>query len=380
MYFQRLITAKIEKKLFLGKIIVLYGPRRVGKTTLVQAIAQKYERSKKTLFLIGDNLSVQQNLTTQDALKLKKYVGDAELIIIDEAQRIKNIGINLKILIDNYPELQIIATGSSSFDLSNEITEPLTGRKWEYFLPPLTLEELCQQYKQHELFTLLDDILKFGLYPEIVTSAGPDRQKKLEEITHDYLFKDILAFEGQKHSEFVLKLLQLLAFQVGNEVSYNEIATRLGVGKSIVEKYIFLLEQTFVIFRLGPLSRNLRKEVGKKRKIYFFDCGIRNALIQNFNDMEIRSDVGSLWENFCIAERVKSLRAHQLFRNLYYWRTYDQKEIDYIEEYNGETHGYEIKWKDSKFKKHQDFLQAYSRSSLALINRDNFLEFCNAAI
>jgi len=197
----------------------------------------------------------------------------------------------------------------------------------------------------------------------------------LEQITNDYLFKDVLAFEGQKNSEFIFKLLQLLAFQVSNEVSYNELASILGVSKVLVEKYIYLLEQTYVIFRLGPLSRNLRKEVGKKRKIYFWDTGIRNTLIQNFNNPAVRQDIGGLWENFCIAERVKYLKINQLYRNLYYWRTYDQKELDYVEEYSGEMHAYEIKWNKAKLKLHKDFLKAYTKSSIKLVNKENFWDF-----
>lgn len=324
---------------------------------------------------MGDDINVQQNLASQDALKLKNYLGDAQFIVIDEAQRVKNIGINLKILIDTYPEIQIIATGSSSFDLANEITEPLTGRKWEYFLPPLTLVELEQAYQRPQLVALLPHLLNFGLYPEVVNASGFNIKRQLEEITNDYLFKDVLAFEGQKNAEFVFKLLQLLAFQIGNEVSYNELANILRVSKTLVEKYIYLLEETFVIFRLGPLSRNLRKEVGKNRKIYFWDTGLRNALIQNFNDANLRPDIGALWENFCIAERIKQLKVQYITRNTYYWRTYDQKELDYVEEGEGELHGYEIKWGNGKKKIHQDFLKAYEKSSIQLINGETFWKF-----
>ncbi|PIQ77220.1 ATPase [Candidatus Peregrinibacteria bacterium CG11_big_fil_rev_8_21_14_0_20_46_8] len=375
MQFQRTILTKIEKNLFKGKIIILYGPRRVGKTTLVTKIKNAYSARKKTLYLLGDDITVQHNLSSQNAALLKQYLGDAELVVIDEAQRIKNIGINLKILTDTHPEIQIIATGSSSFDLANEISEPLTGRKWEYFLPPLTIHELTQTYSRPQLYGLLNNLINFGLYPEIITSSGMEVQPKLESIAKDYLFKDVLAFEGQKNSEFVFRLLQLLAFQIGNEVSYNELAAKLGVSKGFLEKYIHLLEETFVIFRLGPFSRNLRKEVGKKRKIYFWDTGIRNALIQNFNDLSLRQDAGQLWENFCISERKKMLKVNQQFANQYYWRTYDKKEIDYIEESGGKLDGYEMKWGDGKLKKHEDFLSAYTDSSLTLINRDSFWDF-----
>lgn len=380
MHFNRQIKQDIEKHLFQNKIIVIYGPRRVGKTTLSKKILEQYKSTKKTLYLTADDITVRQNLNSQDSVKLKHYLGDAELVLIDEAQRIKNIGINLKILVDNYPEMQLIVTGSSSFDLANEINEPLTGRVWEYFLPPLSINELKQQFSTPDLHSFLPNLLKFGLYPEIITSSGRDVLKRLEEIVNHYLFKDILDFDGQKNSEFIFKLIQLLAFQIGNEVSYTEIARTLEVSKTLVEKYIVLLEKTFIIFRLQPFSRNLRREVGRKRKIYFWDIGIRNAVIQNFNDPTIRPDLGHIWENFCIAERLKYLKANQLFRNLFYRRTYDQKEIDYMEEYNGKLHAYEIKWKENKIKFAKDFLKAYPESSINLVNLDNFLSFIEGKI
>ena len=375
MYLQRRITPDIERHLFSGKAIVIYGPRRVGKTTLVREILKKYQGQRRTLYLLGDDLVVQKNLSTQNAVLLKNYLGDAELVVIDEAQRIKNIGINLKIIIDSYPDIQIIATGSSSFDLANEITEPLTGRKWEYFLPPLTLAELKPLYGQQELYGLLENLVNFGFYPEVITGDSRDARTRLEEITRDYLFKDVLAFEGQKNSEFVFKLLQLLAFQVGHEVSYNELAKTLEVSRRLVEKYIYLLEESFVLFRLGPLRRNLRREVGKNRKIYFWDTGIRNALIQNFNDLTLRQDIGQLWENFCIGERNKMLKVERLYRNQYYWRTYDGKEVDYIEEYDGAFHAYEVKWRTAKLKNPKAFLSTYTNSTIELVNRDTFWGF-----
>lgn len=380
MHYNRRITEDIEKHLFQGKIIVIYGPRRVGKTTLSKEILEKYKAEKKTLYLTADDITVQQNLSSQDSVKLKHYLGDAELVLIDEAQRIKNIGINLKILIDSYPEMQLIVTGSSSFDLANEINEPLTGRVWDYFLPPLSINELRQQFSTPSLYSFLPNLLKFGLYPEIITSSGQDVLKRLEEIVKHYLFKDVLDFEGQKNSEFIFKLIQLLAFQIGSEVSYTEIARTLEVSKTLVEKYIVLLEKTFIVFRLQPFSRNLRREIGKKRKIYFWDIGIRNAVIQNFNEPQIRPDLGHLWENFCIAERIKHLRTSQLFRSLFYRRTYNQKEIDYLEEYNGKLHGYEIKWQEDKIKLDREFMETYPESSIDLVNKDNFLSFVEGKI
>jgi predicted AAA+ superfamily ATPase len=377
MIIHRFILADIEKRLFTGKIIVLYGPRRVGKTTVVKTLQEKYASTKKTLYLSGDDIVVQQAMSSQSALALKDFLGDADLVFLDEAQRIRNIGINLKIIIDAYPEIQIVATGSSSFDLANEITEPLTGRKWEFFLPPLTIEELAQTYASHEIRSLLPRLLTYGCYPEVFTSGERDVQEVLQRIASDYLYKDILLFEGQKNSEILLKLLQLLAFQVGHEVSVNELATRLEISKSLVEKLIFLLEQTFVIFRLSPLKRNARNEVGKKKKIYFWDVGIRNALIQNFNSLDVRSDRGQLWENFCITERSKLLKNHLVWRKQYYWRTYEQKEIDYIEEYDGMMHPYEIKWKESKVRLPVDFGSAYKTAPILVVTVEQCMDFCS---
>ena len=380
MYFERQILKNIEGHLFKGKIIIIYGPRQIGKTTLASEILEKYKIGKKAIYLNADNITVQENLMTQDSLKLKQYLGDTNLVIIDEAQRSKNIGCNLKILVDTYPEIQIIATGSSSFDLANEIKEPLTGRVWEYFLPPISLNELTQQFANNQLYSLLPNLINYGLYPGVLNTSGEETRRLLEKITESYLFKDILDFEGQKNSDFVFKLLKLLAFQIGNEVSYNELATILGASKSLVEKYIYLLEQTFVIYRLSPFSRNLRNEVGKKRKIYFWDTGVRNALIQNFNILEIRPDIGNLWENFCITERLKYLKNNFLYRNSYFRRTYDKKEIDYIEEYDGKLFAYEIKWGKEKLSKYSEFLEAYPGSSIKLVNKSNFLDFAEGKI
>jgi len=374
MYIERTITKDIENRLFQGKIIVIYGPRRVGKTTLVRHLIKLHEKTKKILYLTGDDIPTQNNLTSQNVAMLKQFLGDAELVIVDEAQRINNIGINLKLIVDSFPNIQLIATGSSSFDLANKIKEPLTGRTFEYFLPPFSLQELSGQYKQNELVALLDNLLLYGLYPDVFLSPMEDKERKLKELMNNYLFKDILAFEGQKNSGFVFKLLQLLAFQAGNEVSYNELAKILEVGKATVEKYINLLEQTYVIYKIGPFSRNLRNEIGKKRKIYFWDVGIKNALIQNFNNLNLRTDIGSLWENFYISERIKYLKTNFKYKNVYYWRTYDQKEIDYLEESDNILKGYEIKWGKAKARIHKEFLKAYKDSTINIINKDNFLD------
>lgn len=377
MLLNRIIAPEIEKELFTSKrVIVIYGPRRTGKTTLAKMLLEKYQNKYKTRFIQCETITAQQGLTSQDPLRLKQFIGeDIQFVVLDEAQYIKNIGINLKLLIDTYPDLQIIATGSSSFDLANEIKEPLTGRVWEFFLPAFTLEELEQHYDRYALPGILEDLILYGSYPQVILSSLEKRRLTLEEITQNYLYKDLLTFEGQKNSEFIFKLLQLLAFQIGSEVSMNELATKLERSKTLVEKHIDLLEKCFVIFRLSPLSRNLRNEIVKKKKIYFWDTGIRNALIQNFTSLSVRPDRGALWENFCIAERLKFLKTHRRSYNLYFWKSYQQQEIDYLEEYDGILHGYEIKWNEEKWKKPTDFLQTYPNSHLMLINRHNYRDF-----
>lgn len=377
MQFHRTIMKSLEKELFVSKrVIVLYGPRRTGKTTLCQYLFEKHKSVRKTRYIQCETFQAQQGLITRDALKLRQYIGEEiELVILDEAQNIKNIGINLKILIDAYPELQIIATGSSSFDLANEIKEPLTGRIWEFFLPPFTLQELQQKYDRHQIGSLLEDLMLYGLYPQVVTAPFLKKRLVLEEIAQNYLYKDVLAFEGQKNSEFIFRLLQLLAFQIGSEVSVNELSLKLERSKTLVEKYLYLLEQCFVIFRLSPFRRNLRKEVFSKRKVYFWDTGIRNALIQNFNSLAVRPDLGALWENFCIAERIKFLKTNRISNNRFFWKTHTKEEIDYLEEEGGQLKGYEIKWNKEKFKQPKEFLENYKNSSLKIINRYNYWDF-----
>ncbi len=374
MKIERTIQKEIEKRLFKGKIIIIYGPRRVGKTTLVQRLLEKYAEGHNTKYLNGDDLDVRQALANKTSTELKKYLDQKDFVVIDEAQRIENVGLTLKLLVDNYPKMQIIATGSSSFDLSNKIIEPLTGRKYEFFLHPFSLEELSQKYDSHETRRILERQIIFGAYPEVV-DAGDEAKSRLKEIAHSYLYKDVLEYQGLKHSDLLDNLLQALALQIGNEVSYNELANLLKISKNTVENYIRILEQAFVIFRLRPLSRNLRNELKKLRKIYFYDTGVRNALINNFNPLELRNDAGVLWENFMISERMKYNNNNEHDKLTYFWRTMQKQEIDYIEEEGGKMQAFEFKWKKDKFKKPKAFLSAYSGSDAFLINRDNFGEF-----
>ena len=372
-----MINRKIEKNivenLFKGKVIIIYGAKQVGKTTLVKKIADDYKGQSS--YFNCDLISVQDALSIPEANRIKDFLGDHNIIILDEAQRIKNIGLTLKILIDTYPELQIIATGSSSFDLANEINEPLTGRKIVFNLFPLSVEEIMGDNGFLYINSKLEKILRYGTYPDVFFSEDKEAASKLEEIASSYLFKDILSFDKIKKSSIIVKLLQLLALQVGSEVSYNELATKLGINRITVEKYIDILEQCFILFRINSFSRNLRNEISKAIKIYFYDLGVRNILIKNLNPLDIRNDAGFLWENFCILERIKRNKYNNIFANYYFWRTYDQKEIDFIEERDGKLFAYEFKLNKEHSKAPSIFLETYKNSQYQTINRENYYKF-----
>jgi len=370
---KRTIQKNIEKFLFKGKVIIIYGARQVGKTTMVKEIQKKYP--KDALYFNCDEPDIRAIFTNKTSTELKSSLGGKKLIIIDEAQRVKDIGLTLKLIVDTYPKIQIIATGSSSFDLSNQIIEPLTGRKYEFYLYPFSIKELTELYSPLEIDRVIEQRIIFGMYPEIVFS-GQEAGAKLKSITQSYLYKDILQFQNIKNSEAIEKLLQALALQVGNEVSYNELAQTIGVDKKTVANYIQILEKSFVIFRLSPFSRNLRNELKRMRKIYFFDTGIRNALINNFNQLDIRQDTGGLWENFIISERIKHNHNYEKETNNYFWRTRDGKEIDYLEESGGKIEGVKIKWgREKKPKIPKIFLETYLGSKINLVNRTNYLDF-----
>lgn len=374
MFINRLLQPQIENSLFQGKAIILYGARRVGKTTLVKRILNGHVGS--SIYLNCDEPDVRSHLTERTSTELGQLIGDNRLIVIDEAQRVRDIGLTLKLFVDNFPKIQVLATGSSSFELSNRVKEPLTGRKKEFHLFPLSFSELRQIHKTDlELKRLIGTVLIFGLYPEVMSVPLEQKPGNISDIAESYLFRDVLEYRSLKKPELLEKLLQALALQIGNEVSYRELASLLGTDKATVEKYIRLLESAFIIFSLRPLSRNLRKEIGKKRKIYFYDLGIRNSIIRNFNPMDLRSDVGGIWENFLLAERMKANSYGERLVNRYFWRTYDRKEIDLVEEAGGRMSGYEFKWGKGKAKLHREFLAAYPGSSIELVNKDNFLEF-----
>lgn len=367
------IQPLIEKWLFKQKVITIYGARQVGKTTLARQLLQKFGTEQN--YFNCDLLQTRQLLQQQDASLLKNVIGNAKFIVIDEAQRIENIGLILKIMHEANPDVQIVATGSSSFDLANKIKEPLTGRGLEFILYPFSLHELTQIYRIDELKAQLERLLIFGQYPEIVKASHENAKRLLDDIADKYLYKDILELESVKKSSIILKLLQLIALQIGNEVSQNEIATILNISRNTVEKYLNLLEKAFIIFRLKSFSRNLRNEIFSKEKIYFCDLGIRNSLIAQYNPLAIRNDKGALWENFCILERLKLREYHEIHSNVYFWRTHNKKEIDYIEEYDGILHAYEFKWSPQKQKIPKDFITAYPNNTFTQIDTENFWNF-----
>lgn len=357
-----------------NKVIVIYGPRRCGKTTLLKKFLERV--SEKYLFVNGEDIFVQEQLNSQSIIKLKHFVGDYKLLAIDEAQRIPNIGLNLKLIVDTIEDIKVIATGSASFDLYQKLGEPLTGRKITLTLFPLAQLELVKTEEPHETKAHREARLIFGSYPEIIL-AKDEREKitYLRELASSYLYKDILEMNGLKHSDKLIKILQLLAFQIGSEVSHSELAAQTGINKKTVEKYLDLLEKVFVIFSMRGFSRNLRKEISKSPKYYFYDLGVRNVLINNFNPLSLRNDVGMLWENYIISERIKKQEYTDIRANNYFWRTYDRKEIDFVEERGGILYGYEIKWEPKQISPPKDWKETYPHSEFLVISQDNYLEF-----
>ncbi len=374
MKYQRSIQASIEENLFRGKLIILYGARRTGKTTLSKMLLDKYP--EKSRYINCELLQNQQALATTNSEQLKEFLGDSRLVVLDEAQEITDIGKVLKILVDTFPDMQILATGSSSFDLAQKISEPLTGRAREYILYPLSFEEISKEHDVIFAHAKLESILRFGTYPGVFNLSESEAKEELRDIASKYLYKDILKFKDLKRPDLVLNLLQAVALQVGNEVSYHELATLLKENHHTIRSYLELLEKCFVVFRLRSFSRNLRKEIGSSFKVYFYDLGIRNTLINNFNPLTIRSDVGALWENFCVVERMKRNHNSRRFPNTYFWRTYDQKEVDYLEEEGGMLHAFEFKWNPEASVKHPvEFMKTYPQSTFTVVNNDNYAKF-----
>ena len=370
----RTLQQRIEGNLFKGKAIIVIGARQVGKSTLFRQITEKLE--EPVLMLNCDEPEVKELLAGMNLVELNLMIGKHRVVVIDEAQRVPEIGMTLKRITDNFPEVQLLVTGSSSFELQNRLNEPLTGRKYEYHLFPVSTRELLEHGGLIAVKQSLESRLIYGSYPDIVNHAD-EAKELLMNIAGSYLYKDILALEDIRRPALLEKLLVALALQVGSEVSYNEIAQTVGSDSKTVEKYIDLLEKCYIVFRLGAFNRNLRTELKKSKKIYFYDNGIRNAVIQNFAPLSMRNDVGALWENFFISERIKSNEYEGRYAKSYFWRTTQQQEIDYIEEADGQFTAFEMKWnprkKTTPFP--AAFLKAYSVKQEAVVTPENYLEW-----
>lgn len=368
----RNLTSNLKDKLHKGKVIVLIGPRQVGKTTLINTLLE----NKPYLFLDGDDNTVIDTLSVANTEALRKLISNFKYVFIDEVQRIPNIGLKLKIMVDQFKDVQVIVSGSSAFDINNITQEPLTGRKFEYQLFPISWNEFEQNVGYMKAQQQLELRILYGMYPDVINNLG-NEYEILKNLVSSYLYKDILALAGIRKSNVLQKILQALALQLGSEVSYNEIAQLVGVDKNTVNNYIDLLEKSFVIFRLNSFSKNIRNEIKANKKIYFYDNGVRNMIIGNFNALELRQDKGVLWENFMIAERVKHLEYSQSLAKTYFWRTTQQQEIDYVETNADAVSAFEFKWSAiKKIKLPKSFQEAYNPSFL-VVNKDNFRDFLN---
>lgn len=367
---KRVLQSKIESKIGKGKAIILLGPRQVGKTTLIKNILE----NKDYLLLDGDDPTVRNLLTNPNTEEIKSVIGSNKILFIDEAQRIENIGLTLKIITDQFKDVQLLVSGSSAFEINIKFNEPLTGRKWEYHLYPVSWKELEESIGFLKATQQLEIRITYGMYPDVINSIG-DEVEVLNQLTDSYLYKDILAFGAIRKPEVLEKLLQALALQIGSEVSYNELSQLLGIDKNTVSNYIDILEKAFVVFKLGSFSRNLRKEIKANQKIYFYDTGIRNAVIGNFNSLEFRQDKGALWENFLISERMKKLQYENDLSNRYFWRTVDQQEIDYVEEKAGDINGFKFKWSPKAKVKIPLLFQETYKTDVQVITKKNFRTF-----
>ncbi|MGD9230338.1 MAG: ATP-binding protein [Desulfobacterales bacterium] len=374
MYIPQKQIENLRQLIIPGKVMVIYGPRRVGKTTLLKKYLESENNS--VLFVNGDDIIVRQYLESQSIQTLRDFVGNHRLLVVDEAQYVEKIGLNLKLIVDHIPEIKVIVTGSSSFDLARDVGEPLTGRKYVLKLFPLSQMEISKIEKRHETTASLESRLIYGSYPEVVLIRDNRRREDyLRELIQSYLFKDILSLEGIRYANKLVRLLQLLAFQIGKQVSFAELGKQLSMSKNTVERYLDLLEKVFVIYRLSGFSRNLRKEITKSQRYFFYDTGVRNALIGNFNPLAVRNDLGELWENYIITERMKRQEYLRKVTNSYFWRTYDKKEIDLVEEREGRLFGYEVKWKKERVKIPRDWTSGYPDAAFEVIHRENYLKF-----
>lgn len=368
----RLLEQTIRSRWNSGKALVVVGPRQVGKTTLLHKLC---DEAGSYLFLNADEADTRAQLENANLARLRQIIGPNKTVFLDEAQRIKNIGLTLKLITDQLPDVRLLVSSSSSLDLANEINEPLTGRKFEFRLYPISWQELVQYQGFLAARQQLETRLLYGFYPDVVTSVG-DERAILQQLSSSYLYKDLLTFGGIRRPELLDKLLIALALQIGNEVSYNELSRTLQVDRATVESYIGLLEKAFIVFRLQPFSRNLRTEISSSRKVYFYDSGIRNAILADFKPLALRGDVGALWENFLVSERQKVLHYRGQWARSYFWRTHQQQEIDYLEEQDSELRAWEFKWNPAaKTRFPKPFLETYQPTQATVVHRDNFEEF-----
>lgn len=375
---ERRLKQLILPRLFRGKAIVMTGPRQVGKTTLLRMLMA--ESDKKTLFWNCDEPDIRQKLSNPTSTQLQAETAQYELIFIDEAQRVPNIGVTLKLLIDSFPMKQVIVTGSSALQLSNSINEPLTGRKYEYNMFPFSSEELIDNHGSIEENRLLERRMVYGAYPEVVKLPGEERET-LVNLINSYLYKDIFAFQDVRKPEIIEQLLQALALQMGSEVSFNELSKLLGLNSQTVQRYIDLLEKSYIVFHLRSFSRNLRNELKKSRKIYFYDNGVRNAILGDFKPLQLRQDAGALWENYLVSERLKHNSYSLFYGKSYFWRTQQQQEVDYLEDIDGVFHTYEFKWSTTKKPKlTETFAHNYPEHTFTVVNPENYQDFITGRI
>ena len=370
--YQRIIEKNIRLRKGKAKAVVIIGARQVGKTTLIKTIL----KDKEYLFLDGDNPTIRETLSNINFELLKTIIGKNKIIFIDEAQRIENIGLTIKMIIDQLENIEVYVSGSSAFYLQNSLNESLTGRKWEYELFPISWAEYENKHGYLQSLQQLESKIIYGFYPEILNNIG-EEQTLLKQLTNSYLYRDILSFSGIRKPEVLEKLLKALAFQIGNEVSYNELSQIVGIDKGTIAKYIQILEQSYIVFRLPSFSKNLRNEIKRNQKIYFYDTGVRNAIISNFTNLSMRNDKGALWENFLISERLKQNKYLENFTEMYFWRTKQQQEVDLVEINNGEITGFEFKWEaKKKIRLPKTFTNTYNAKSI-IIDKNNFRDFIN---
>ena len=371
--FNRKLESTLRSNLNKNKVLILIGPRQVGKTTLLRDLTHNFEGN--SLWWNGDEPDIREDVRNATSSYLKSQLNNVHLLVIDEAQRIENIGITLKLLHESIPSLKVIASGSSSFDLANTLNEPLTGRKIEMNMFPLSVQELVKHEGKREFQRLLKNRLIYGSYPEVLNNPGMEREI-LRSLSDSYLYKDILSWENVQKPAKLEKLLQALALQIGSEISVNELSQITGLDNHTVDRYINLLEKSFVIFQLHPFSRNLRNEIKKSRKIYFVDNGIRNAIINQFATVDLRTDIGALWENFVISERRKLIAYTPKYCSPFFWRNHAGQEIDYLEEQDGQIDAYECKWNPkARYRFTTSFTNEYQPRSKKVVNNESYFEF-----